>query len=60
MNQICEGLKTKEEVIEETLDEYRAMYVKTQQEFVTLTNVRLLPPASCLFEKETEFREDRL
>lgn len=40
MNQICEGLKTKQEVIEETLDEYRAMYLKTQQEFVTLTNVR--------------------
>ena len=40
MNQICEGLKTKQEVIDETLDEYREMYTKTQQEFATLSNVR--------------------
>ncbi|KAL8293634.1 hypothetical protein RQP46_000335 [Phenoliferia psychrophenolica] len=37
MNQVCEGIKTKREVIDETLDEYREVYVRTKQEFDTFT-----------------------
>lgn len=40
MQQICDGTKTKREVIDETLDEYREVYVKTKQEFATFVAVR--------------------
>ncbi|KAM0753285.1 prokaryotic type I DNA topoisomerase [Meredithblackwellia eburnea MCA 4105] len=36
MVDICEGRKTKREVIEETLDEYREMFIRTRHDFATL------------------------
>lgn len=43
MNQVCEGIKTKQEVIDETLEEYREVYVKTKLEFDTFVAVRRPP-----------------
>lgn len=40
MTQVCDGIKSKQEVIDETLDEYRDMFLKTRNEFQTLINVR--------------------
>lgn len=39
MNQICLGLKSKAEMMEETLNEYREMYIKIKSEFGTLITV---------------------
>jgi DNA topoisomerase-3 len=41
MTQICDGTKTKQEVIDETLDEYRDVFLKTRNEFQTFIDVRL-------------------
>lgn len=41
MKQICDGLKSKNDMINETLDEYREMFIKTKQSFNVLTDVRL-------------------
>lgn len=40
MTQICDGIKTKQEVIDETLEEYREVFMKTRQEFATFVAVR--------------------
>ena len=45
MKAICEGRKTQREVIEETVEQYRAVYVRTQQRLNVLKAVRL-PAAS--------------
>jgi hypothetical protein len=45
MKAICEGRKTQREVIEETVEQYRAVYVRTQQRLNVLKAVRL-PSAS--------------
>lgn len=42
MTQICDGIKTKQEVIDETLEEYREVFMKTRQEFATFVAVRFL------------------
>jgi hypothetical protein len=58
---ICEGTRTKQEVVNETLEEYREMYVKIKQDFDVLVEVRghlffcFLP--SCLGTK-SEFAYD--
>lgn len=39
LTQICEGVKTRQEVIDETLDEYREMYIKTKRGFGTFVEV---------------------
>lgn len=39
MTQICEGVKTRQQVIEETLDEFREIYIKTKQGFNTFADV---------------------
>lgn len=36
MKAICDGRKSKTEVVHESLDEYRAVFIKTQQEIATL------------------------
>lgn len=43
MKQVCNGLKSKREMLEETLDEYREMFVRTRQGFAVLADVRFLP-----------------
>ncbi|KAI5479873.1 DNA topoisomerase III [Pseudohyphozyma bogoriensis] len=35
MTQVCEGAKTKQDIIDETLDEYREVYIKAKREFNT-------------------------
>ncbi|SCV72038.1 BQ2448_4732 [Microbotryum intermedium] len=35
MDEICQGTKTKTQVIDETLDEYRQMFIKAKREFQT-------------------------
>lgn len=40
MKAICEGRKTQREVIEETVEQYRAVYVRTQQRLDVLKAVR--------------------
>jgi DNA topoisomerase-3 len=39
MKAICEGRKTRREVIEETVEQYRAVYVRTQQRLDVLRAV---------------------
>ena len=41
MKAICEGRKTQREVIEETVEQYRAVYVRTQQRLNVLKAVRV-------------------
>lgn len=41
MKAICEGRKTQREVIEETVEQYRAVYVRTQQRLNVLKAVSL-------------------
>lgn len=50
MTQVCDGIKSKQEVIDETLDEYREMFLKTKAEFQTFVDVRVfsLAPSSSL------------
>lgn len=38
MSQICDGAKTRHEVVDESLEEYREMYIKTKQAFSTLSS----------------------
>jgi DNA topoisomerase-3 len=40
MKAVCEGRKTRQEVIEETVEQYRAVYVRTQQRLDVLRAVR--------------------
>ena len=40
MKAICEGRKTRREVIQETIEQYRAVYVRTQQRLDVLRTVR--------------------
>jgi DNA topoisomerase-3 len=40
MKAVCEGRKTRREVIEETVEQYRAVYVRTQQRLDVLRAVR--------------------
>jgi hypothetical protein len=42
MNLICQGLRSKQEVINETLEEYREMYVKIKRDFDVLVEVSLV------------------
>ena len=46
MKAICEGRKTRREVIEETVQQYRAVYVRTQQRLDVLRAVRYFFPQS--------------
>lgn len=39
MTQVCDGVKTKQEVIDETLDEYREVFLRTKHEFQTFVDV---------------------
>ena len=39
MKAICEGRKTRREVIQETVEQYRAVYVRTQQRLDVLRAV---------------------
>lgn len=39
MKAICEGRKTRAEVVEETVEQYRAVYVRTQQRLEMLRAV---------------------
>ena len=39
MKAICEGRKTRREVIDETVEQYRAVYVRTQQRLDVLRTV---------------------
>ncbi len=39
MKAICEGRKTKAEVVHETIEQYRDVYVRTQQRLDTLRAV---------------------
>ena len=41
MKAICEGRKTRQEVIYETIEQYRAVYVRTQQRLDVLRAVSL-------------------
>ena len=40
MKAICEGRKTGREVVQETIDQYRAVYARTQQRLDVLRAVR--------------------
>jgi DNA topoisomerase-3 len=40
MKAICEGRKTRREVTEETIAQYRAVYVRTQQRLDVMREVR--------------------
>lgn len=42
MKQICEGLKSKSDMMNETLDEYREMFIRTKQSFDVLIDVSFL------------------
>ena len=42
MKAICEGRKTRREVINETVEQYRDVYVRTQQHLDVLRDVRSL------------------
>lgn len=44
MKAICEGRKTPQEVIRETIEQYRAVYVRTQRHLNVLHAVSLTPP----------------
>lgn len=46
MKQVCDGQKLKQDMIGETLDEYREIYAKTKQSFDLLVNVRFAFPSS--------------
>lgn len=48
MKAICEGRKTRREVIQETIEQYRAVYVRTQQHLDVLYAVSLSPPKECI------------
>ncbi len=39
MQLICDGVRTKREVIEESVDEYKAVFVKAKRDFPLLLNV---------------------
>ena len=41
MKAICDGRKTKREVVEETIEQYRAVYTRTQQQLNVLRTVRI-------------------
>lgn len=41
MKAICEGRKTKHEVVQETIEQYRAVYVRTQQHLNVLHAVSI-------------------
>lgn len=42
MKAICEGRKTRRDVIEETVEQYRAVYIRTQQRLHLLREVKHL------------------
>lgn len=42
MNLICEGQRTKDQTLEESIAEYRAMYLQTKQNLAQLIDVRIL------------------
>ena len=44
MKAICEGRKTRREVIEETVEQYRAVYIRTQQRLDVLRAVSVTMP----------------
>lgn len=56
MKDICEGRKTKQEVIETSLSQYRQAYMKTEDEFNKLKEVRLLHLSSRKEKADTDNR----
>lgn len=46
MKAICEGRKNRREVVQESLDQYRDVYLRVQQQFPVLHEV--CPPISCM------------
>lgn len=49
MKAICEGRKTRLEVVQETLEQYRNVYVRTQQRLPLLHAVSCLIPCHRMF-----------
>lgn len=42
MAQVCDGSRTKAQMLEESLDEYRAVFIRTRREFATFLRVSLV------------------
>ena len=41
MQRICDGLQTKRDVLDFTIEQYKAVYIKAKREFETVVNVKL-------------------
>lgn len=52
MVQICEGVKTKNDVIIETLTEYRDVFNRTRQQMAAFVAVRLSVPSTVRLETD--------
>lgn len=44
MQAICDGVRAKREVLEQSIEEYKEVYVKARREFDTIVEVSSFPP----------------
>jgi hypothetical protein len=55
MQLVCDGLATKNDVLVETIDQYKEIFIKARREIATLKDVRFAPFCALLADQPLTF-----